>query len=79
MPLMESGRVCIKKYGRDAASKAVILSVIDDNFVSIVTSERGRPRRCNIRHLEFINEKVDAKDKAAVAKTLEVETEKVKI
>jgi ribosomal protein L14E/L6E/L27E len=70
--LLEEGRVCIKKYGRDAGSRAVVMKVLDDGFVSIVTTIRPKERKCNTRHLEFLNEKVDISDKAQVNKTLGV-------
>jgi ribosomal protein L14E/L6E/L27E len=68
--LLESGRVCIKKYGRDAGSKAVVAEVIDNRFVKIVTAKRPKERRCNTSHLEFLQEKVDFKNKDAVNKAL---------
>ncbi|MGC8587227.1 MAG: 50S ribosomal protein L14e [Candidatus Micrarchaeia archaeon] len=70
MALVEIGRICVKKYGRDAGSKAVITKVIDKNFVNVITSERKKERRCNIRHLELLDQKIDIKDKAAVDKVL---------
>jgi ribosomal protein L14E/L6E/L27E len=75
--LLEQGRVCIKKYGRDAGSRAVVMSVIGNGFVNIVTAERQKERRCNTKHLEFLNEKVDTSDKAAVNKTLGVKPKEV--
>ena len=71
--LLEVGRVCIKKYGRDAGKRAVITKLREDGFVDVVTAARPKDRRCNPRHLEFLNEKVDAKDKAMVNKALELE------
>ncbi|MDE1810606.1 MAG: 50S ribosomal protein L14e [Candidatus Micrarchaeota archaeon] len=70
--LLEQGRVCIKKYGRDAGSRAVITKVIDNSFVNIVTAVRQKERRCNTRHLEFLNEKIDLNDKELLNKTLGV-------
>jgi len=70
--LLEQGRVCIKKYGRDAGSRAVVTKVIDAGFVNIITAVRQRERRCNTRHLEFLNEKVDVSDKEAVNRSLGV-------
>ncbi len=70
MALVEIGRICVKKYGRDAGSKAVITKVIDKNFVNIITAQRQKERRCNIRHLELLDQKIDIKDKAAVDKVL---------
>ncbi len=72
--LLETGRVCIKKYGRDAGSRAVIVGVEKDGFVKIVSSKRQNERRCNPNHLEFLNEVVDAKNKDLVNKTLGIES-----
>ncbi len=79
MVLLEEGRLCIKKFGRDAGEKAVIVKVIDDNFVSIVTSSRPKPRKCNVNHLEILGEKVDVKNKEELAKALEIPAEKLKL
>ncbi len=68
--LLEEGRVCIKKNGRDAGDKAVVMKVIDKSHVSIMTESRPKERKCNISHLEFLNEKIDAKDHAQVKHTL---------
>jgi large subunit ribosomal protein L14e len=70
--LVEPGRVCIKKYGRDAGHRAVITGVENDNFVRIVTAIRKKERRCNIRHLELLNEKIDPKSKEQLDKALGV-------
>ncbi|MEM0149003.1 MAG: hypothetical protein QXZ38_02095 [Candidatus Micrarchaeaceae archaeon] len=70
MALIEVGRVCIKKYGRDAGSKAVITKIIDRNFVNIISEKRKKERRCNVKHLELLNEKVDASDRNALNKVL---------
>jgi ribosomal protein L14E/L6E/L27E len=70
--LLEQGRVCIKKYGRDAGSRAVIVKVLDKGFVSIITSARQKERKCNPKHLEFLDEKVDINDGALLNKTLGV-------
>ncbi|MGC8710215.1 MAG: 50S ribosomal protein L14e [Candidatus Micrarchaeia archaeon] len=72
MALIEIGRVCIKKYGRDAGSRAVVTKVIDKNFVNIITAQRQKERRCNIRHLEFISEKADISNNEQIAKALEI-------
>ncbi len=77
MVLLEEGRVCIKRFGRDAGSKAVVTKVIDQNFVMVISSTRPRERRSNIKHLEFISEKIDINDKAALAHTLEIEQQKI--
>lgn len=79
MTLVEVGRVCVKKFGRDAGKRAVIIKAIDANFVSIVTAGRLNERRCNMKHLEFLSEKVDVTNKEQLAKALEVDASKLKI
>ncbi len=71
LALIEVGRVCIKKFGRDAGSRAVITKVIDKNFVNIITADRQKERRCNVKHLEFLGEKIDPSDRAQLEKALE--------
>ncbi len=71
--MIEAGRVCIKKYGRDAGSRAVITSVPGKGFVNIVTAERRKKeRRCNTKHLELLGETIDIKDKEQVNRALGV-------
>jgi len=67
--LLEVGRVCIKKYGRDAGSRAVVTAV-DKNMVKIISADRPKERKCNPSHLEFLNEVIDVKNKELVNKTL---------
>ena len=67
----------MKKFGRDAGKRAVVTKVVDANFVSIVSSTRLKERRCNVKHLEFLSEKVDAGNKEQVAKALEIEVGKL--
>jgi len=76
LALIEVGRVCIKKFGRDAGSRAVITKVIDKNFVNIITAERPKERRCNVKHLEFLGEKIDPNDKAQLQRVLGIALEK---
>ncbi len=71
--LVQVGRICIKKYGRDAGRRAVITGVLDDGFVKVVTAMRQKERRCNPRHLEFLNEVVDVKNREQLNKALELE------
>ncbi len=71
MALIEIGRVCIKKYGRDAGRRAVITAVMENGFVKVLTADRNKKeRRCNTRHLEILKEVVDIKDKAQVNRAL---------
>lgn len=59
---MEVGRICVKIAGRDAGKKCVIVEVLDDNYVTI--DGETRRRKCNIKHLEPLDQKIDIKDKA---------------
>ncbi|MCW6160212.1 MAG: hypothetical protein LVQ95_03955 [Candidatus Micrarchaeales archaeon] len=74
--LLEVGRVCIKKYGRDAGSRAVITAV-DKNAVRIISADRPKERKCNPAHLEFLNEIIDVKNKELVNKTLGIKEKTV--
>lgn len=78
MALVETGRVCVKKFGRDAGKRAVITKVIDPNFVQVVTSVRLKERKCNVKHLEFLSEKIDPANKEQLSKALEVDLSKAK-
>lgn len=70
--LVEPGRVCIKKFGRDAGSNAVVVKVEKEGFVRIITAKRSKERLCNVRHLEFLNETVDVNDKEKLKKLLNI-------
>ena len=54
MALMDKGRVCVITKGADAGKHAVVKEVIDKNFV-IITGEKLKERKSNIKHLEPIN------------------------
>ena len=62
MPAIEVGRVCVKLAGREAGRKCVIVDIIDENFV-LVTGPKNisgvRRRKCNIKHVEPTEYKVD--------------------
>ncbi len=77
MALVEAGRVCVKKFGRDAGKRAVVTKIIDSNFVNVVTAVRPKERRCNVKHLEFLSEKIDPASKEQLAKALEIEQSKM--
>lgn len=69
--MLEVGRLCIKKYGRDAGSRAVITKVLDGGFVEVLTAKREKKaRRCNPNHLEFLSEKIEVGNKEAIARAL---------
>jgi large subunit ribosomal protein L14e len=77
MPLVEVGRVCVKMFGRDAGKRGVVTKVIDANFVNLITSTRLKERRCNVKHLEMLAEKIDPGNKEQLAKALEIEQSKL--
>jgi large subunit ribosomal protein L14e len=61
--MMEVGRLCVKLAGRDSGKKCVIVDVINDTFVMI--DGETRRRKCNIRHIEPLNETIKLKKGAA--------------
>lgn len=62
MPAIEVGRICVKIAGREAGRKCVIVDIIDDNFV-LVTGPKQltgvKRRKCNIKHVEVLPDKVN--------------------
>jgi large subunit ribosomal protein L14e len=60
MPAIEVGRVCVKIAGREAGEKCVIVEVIDDKFVEVVGTTI-KNRRCNIKHLEPVDQTIEIK------------------
>jgi len=57
MVAVEIGRMCIKKYGRDRGKRCIITN-IQGNSAEIISAGRKKRRKCNLRHLELLDEKV---------------------
>ncbi len=80
--MFEIGRICMKIAGRDAGKMAVVIDVLDDNYVML--DGQTRRRKCNIEHLELIDKvvkiKKDASNKEVVAalNDLKIECEEKK-
>ena len=71
--MIEIGRIVIKTAGREALRKAVVVDIIDKNYVLITgpPSLNGlKRRRVNISHLEPTNKKVEITRKATDADIL---------
>ena len=69
--MIEIGRVIVKLAGRDAGKKGLIIDILDNKFVMI--DGETRRRKCNILHLEPLNQVVKVKKNASheeVAKAL---------
>ncbi len=60
MPAIEIGRICMKISGREAGEKCVIVEIIDDKFVEVVGSN-VKNRRCNVKHLEPLDQVMEIK------------------
>ncbi|MEM0358726.1 MAG: 50S ribosomal protein L14e [Candidatus Hadarchaeales archaeon] len=52
------GRVCVKLAGKEAGRKCVVVEVLDDTYV-VVVGKGVKRRRCNVKHLEPLNLKLD--------------------
>ena len=74
--MIEVGRLCLKIAGRDAKKQCVIVDIIDDNFVTI--DGETRRRKCNIKHIEPLKDKIDIK-KGADHTTIVSEFKKLNI
>ena len=61
MAVMELGRCVVKSQGRDAGRKAVIVDILDRNFV-LITGPQSitgiKRKRSNIKHLEPLEQKI---------------------
>lgn len=57
--MVNVGQICMKIAGRDAGKLAVVVDVIDNNYVLI--DGETRRRKCNVRHLEFLGKEIDVK------------------
>jgi large subunit ribosomal protein L14e len=61
--MIEIGRLVVKIAGRDAGKKAVIIAILDDKFVLL--DGETRRRKCNILHVEPLDQKADIKKNAS--------------
>jgi len=60
--MIEVGTLCVKTAGRDAGLKCVVVEVVDDN--TVVIDGQTRRRKCSIKHIEPLAQKLDIKSKA---------------
>lgn len=67
--MIDTGRVCIKIAGRDAGKTVVVVEKVDDNFV--VIDGNIKRKRCNIAHLEPLQQTLDIKEGASTKDVLE--------
>lgn len=61
--MFEIGRLCVKLAGRDSGKKAVIIDVLDKNYVLI--DGETRRRKSNINHIEPLNKLFKIKKNAS--------------
>ena len=76
MAAIEVGRVIVKMAGREATMKAVVVDLVDQNFVLISGGGISpiKRRRCNIKHIRPLPAMVDIKRGAkdeAIQKAIE--------
>lgn len=74
--MIEIGRLCVKIAGREASKKCVVVDILDKNFVLI--DGQVKRRKCNIQHLEPLEEKIKIK-KGATHEDIVKEFKKLKI
>jgi len=75
--VIDVGRVVVKVLGREAGRKAVVVDIVDENYV-VITGPKSlsgvRRRRVNINHVEPTDKKIEIKKGASdeeVLKALE--------
>lgn len=62
--MLNIGRLCIKTAGRDAGHIAVIVDVIDKNYVLV--DGNVRRRKCNIQHIEPLPQSIAIEKNASL-------------
>jgi len=77
--VIDVGRIVVKVLGREAGRKAVVVDIVDENYV-VITGPKSlsgvRRRRVNINHIEPTDKKVEIKKGASdeeVLKALEAD------
>lgn len=63
MPVMEIGRVCLKKKGREAGKTAVVVDF--EKSFALVDGPKIKRRKCSIMHLFPTNRTVKIKKNAS--------------
>ena len=63
--MFDVGRLCMKLKGRDSNNYAVIVEILDDNYVLV--DGNVRRKKCNKKHLEPLDKKLDVKVKASTS------------
>ena len=77
--MIQIGRVCVKLAGRDAGKRCAIIDILDKNTVLI--EGETRRRKCNILHLELMEEVITVEKNAShekVCKALGIEPKEKK-
>jgi len=78
---IEVGRVCTKLLGREADKNCVIVEIVNKNFV-VVSGPKEltgvKRRRCNVKHLEPWNLKINV-EKGASDDTLKEAIQKANV
>lgn len=64
------GQAVMKIAGRDAGNVGIIVDVINDNYVLV--DGMTRRRKCNIKHLEFLDAEVKIKKNAGHSEIVKV-------
>jgi len=66
--VIDVGRVVVKLLGREAGRKAVVVDIVDENYVYITGPKQltgVKRRRVNVRHVEPTDKKVEIKKGAS--------------
>ncbi len=66
---MKIGQVCVKIAGREANKKCIIVDILNDSFVLI--DGNVKRKKCNIKHLEPLDEVLKISKNASTSKVHE--------
>ncbi|BCU67370.1 50S ribosomal protein L14e [Sulfolobales archaeon HS-7] len=62
MSALEVGRICVKNRGKEKGKKAIVVDIIDNNFVLVTgpsSINKVKRRRANILHLDITDKKIE--------------------
>ena len=68
MPIIEIGQICVKKTGREAGLKCVVVDIVDKNFILVTGPKKVsgvKRRKVNIKHIEPTKDKITISKGAA--------------
>ncbi len=78
MSVYDIGRIVVKNMGREAGYRAVIVDIVDKNYL-LIDGLKVKRRRVNYKHIIPVDEIIDGLKKGASHKEVEAAIKKAKL